>query len=113
VRANIGDGAWARLSALSVVLLLAVLVGAAIAGRPKPPPPGPTLNAIAEAVAEATPTASPIAQPTRPSQHHKIAGDDGIFGMPGYPWRGTKATDTQSRHVFIYRTRAPAGWVTR
>lgn len=115
---SIGEGAGARLSALAVVLVLCGLVGAAIAGRPAPPQPVPTLALVAPAVAQATPpptltAAAAPAQTPAPKGHRKIAGDDGIFGSPGYPWRGSKLAQDPVHFFFNYRSRAPGGIVTR
>ena len=116
---QIGEGSWAKLSALGVALLLTVLVGAAIAGRPAPVRPTPTLVVVVPAIAEAPPTPlpptaeAPPAPTPSPDHHNNIRGDDGIFGLPGYPWRGTKAAQEPPRYVFRHQTRAPGGMVTR
>jgi hypothetical protein len=123
---RISEGTWARISALGLVAGLGLIVAVALAGRPPPMRPAdilPTgLQAIEADVTEVPdptqspfPTMSPDSPPTpAPSYGRYVYGDDGIFGLPGYPWRGSKTTPSPSPlHVFNYRSHAPAGSVRR
>jgi hypothetical protein len=122
----ISEGYWARLSALGLIAALGLIVAVALAGRPAPLPPAETFPAGMEAIqAEVTEPPDPTPTPSRfpttspgpspaPSYGRYVFGDDGIFGLPGYPWRGSKATPSPPPlHVFNYRSHAPAGSTRR
>jgi hypothetical protein len=119
---RISEGTWARFSALGLIAGLGLIVAMALAGRPPqlPPaetfPPGPQaveaeVTDVPEPTLSPLPTGSPGPTPTpAPSYGRYVYGDDGIFGLPGYPWRGSKATPSPPPlHVFNYRSHAPAG----
>ena len=119
----------ARLSALAVVLVVCGVAGLALAGRPAPPVqtvqvrPNATQKLAAAATTEpavvATAEPEPVASPAAES-HHLINGDDGIFGLPGRPWRGDATpspsptpTPKPSRYVFNWRGMGPGNIATR
>jgi hypothetical protein len=106
----------ARLSALAVVLVIGGVAGLALAGRPPAPTqiaqvvrPNVTATPLA---ADATPSPAAVAtsEPTSDESangepHHRIYGEDGIFGLPGWPWRAddtpaASPTQQPSRYVF-------------
>lgn len=148
---EIGDGARARLSAVGVLLLLVLLVGTAVAGKPTPirpasrlpeaTPPQATLAAQVGEVTDPPPPATPrpsatanvimfwnesitlapgatpfweAARPSPTESRHKIMGEDGIFGLPGWPWRADDMPKAeQPRLFFKLRLGGPCCKVTR
>ena len=107
----------ARVSALAVLLFGLGVAGLAVAGKPAPAqtthvvPPSRAATVPPE-VAVASPTPPPSAPPASVGgivvldpARHRVYGEDGIFGLPGWPWRADDATSaaptaTPSRYVF-------------
>lgn len=108
MKGNVSESTWARLSALGLVVALGLIVAVALAGRPAQLRPMETLAAVLEPTL--TPAATPIEltirvprtqipkptpSPTPSPTRHKILGEDGIFGVPGWPWRAPAGDSTR------------------
>jgi hypothetical protein len=96
---RISEGTWARLSALGLIVVLGLIVATALAGRPPDLRPAatfpPGLQAVQAELTEA-PDPTSTAGPSASAEHrHRILGEDGIFGLPGWPWRAPEATATR------------------
>ncbi len=76
----ISEGTRARLSALGLIAALGLIVGVALAGRPPQLRPAETF---------------PAGPSATPEHRQRIYGEDGIFGLPGWPWRAPEATATR------------------
>jgi hypothetical protein len=118
----------ARVSAFAVVLVVCGVAGLAVAGKPAPPiqtvpAVRPNATQTLAAVATAAPAVVATAEPepvasAAAESHHLIYGDDGIFGLPGRPWRGDATpaptpTLQPSRYVLNWRGMGPGNIATR